>query len=600
MLSAGRAAPDWFDRPRGWCWRPPKQRQPARPRWPAACCRRCVERRPGARRLQVRPRATSSPCSTARIIGARGREPGPVSPPGKPTARGLPLAGGRRAAALAVVEGRDGLLRRRGGQSPTRASGLPRGPRRRTAPVVLVGRRPKGRVALTLCRHRCGGCLGLPAAPAELRRRAARTGAAPMTVRDALAPAHRRGSCGVPALGYLPPAARACALESRHLGLVTAAEVADLKGEDCGRSRPPWRNRRWTWRACWPWPAAAPPLAGSPPGPWRRCPAARPVPWPWRRTRPSASTTGKTCGLLRESWAPGTGGLLARWTDQAGCRRASGALYLGGGYPELYTKPGPQPEPARMLAGQSRRAHPFRACPRLAECGGFLWPCTRRWTGEARRNPRPMAGRHRGRLPPAAGKLRPLRLRASWTANGRTTMLCSRGGGHPGPRVPLLGLATSCGSKAARPKSRCPAGGWACVHGGRRAVCRLSPPVFPQPTRDFARRFCPGGSRLPKGDRIAMTLTEADLPASPPWTPGPGHGSGPFRNGGMPLPSPWDSLGPAGGGGGAASARLDRGQLSYRRSASGPWPCSCADNGVVAQGVTQTGSEVTALVAGNA
>ena len=53
----------------------------------------------------------------------------------------------------------------------------------------------------------------------------------PMTYK-ALAPVLER-ELGIPALGYLPPLPE-CALESRHLGLVTAAEVADLK-EKMGR-----------------------------------------------------------------------------------------------------------------------------------------------------------------------------------------------------------------------------------------------------------------------------------------------------------------------------------------------------------------------------
>ncbi len=59
-------------------------------------------------------------------------------------------------------------------------------------------------------------------------------------------PAQRRpsrGETGVTVYGYLPNLP-GCALESRHLGLVTAAEVAGL-----GRSSPPWPPRRrkaWT------------------------------------------------------------------------------------------------------------------------------------------------------------------------------------------------------------------------------------------------------------------------------------------------------------------------------------------------------------------
>lgn len=51
------------------------------------------------------------------------------------------------------------------------------------------------------------------------------------------------GETGVTVYGYLPNLP-GCALESRHLGLVTAAEVAG-----CGRSSPPWPPRRrkaWT------------------------------------------------------------------------------------------------------------------------------------------------------------------------------------------------------------------------------------------------------------------------------------------------------------------------------------------------------------------
>lgn len=53
---------------------------------------------------------------------------------------------------------------------------------------------------------------------------------------------------GVRACGYLPHLPE-CALESRHLGLITADEVADLQEKLCKLAAE--AEKRWSWTRCW-------------------------------------------------------------------------------------------------------------------------------------------------------------------------------------------------------------------------------------------------------------------------------------------------------------------------------------------------------------
>ena len=162
------------------------------------------------------------PMFHSRIIGAKSRNLD-LYFAGEDLARGLFLEGAK-GCGVAVVEGVMGFYDGVGG-STTQASTY-HVAQVLEAPVVLVAE-PKG-ASLTLTAtlrglldfrpdSRCAGVI--------LNR------CSPMTYK-ALAPVLER-ELGIPALGYLPPLPE-CALESRHLGLVTAAEVADLK-EKMGR-----------------------------------------------------------------------------------------------------------------------------------------------------------------------------------------------------------------------------------------------------------------------------------------------------------------------------------------------------------------------------
>ncbi len=161
-------------------------------------------------------------------------------------------------------------------------------------------------------------------------------------------------------LGYLPPMPD-CSLESRHLGLVTAAEVADLEDKlhtlslqaeksldldgllDLGRS--------------------APEVSFTPP----KLPEKR------EKVRIAVARDNAFCfyyeeslDLLREMGAELVP--FSPLTDAALPENIQG-LYLGGGYPELYAE-----ELSRnkaMLA--SVREALASGLPTIAECGGFMY-----------------------------------------------------------------------------------------------------------------------------------------------------------------------------------------------------------------------------------
>ena len=161
-------------------------------------------------------------------------------------------------------------------------------------------------------------------------------------------------------LGYLPPMPD-CSLESRHLGLVTAAEVADLeeklhalslRAEECldldglvalGRS--------------------APELSFTPP----RLPEAREsVRIAVARDKAFCFYYEESLDVLREMGAELVP--FSPLEDTAVPADVHG-LYLGGGYPELYT---------RELSGNTAMLASVRdalasGLPTIAECGGFMY-----------------------------------------------------------------------------------------------------------------------------------------------------------------------------------------------------------------------------------
>lgn len=183
--------------------------------------------------------------------------------------------------------------------------------------------------------------------------------------------------CGIPAAGYLPPMPE-CAVESRHLGLVTAGEIADLQVRlDLLAARAAETvDLAMLERIA----QSAPPLAYDPLG----------LPQSAVRPRVAVARDEAFCFYYDDSLAmleqmgaeliyfsPLRDGALP---DQAD------ALLLGGGYPELYA--------AQLAENESmRRAVKDAATgglPTIAECGGFLY--LHRTLRDAQGAAHPMAG----------------------------------------------------------------------------------------------------------------------------------------------------------------------------------------------------------------
>ena len=224
---------------------------------------------------------------------------------------------------------------------------------------------------------------------------------------EKIAPAIAR-ECGVPVLGCLP-ADDAFAIPSRHLGLVTAAEVEGLRERmariaarmeesvDIGALLAVARS--------------APPLAGALPALQKGAPV-----------RIAVARDEAFCFYYAEnlSMLERLGAELCFFSPLRGAALPAGtcALYLGGGYPELH---------AKTLAANAQ----MRACvkaaaaggmPVLAECGGFLYLLQQ--LCDAAGTPHPMAGVLPGRAE-NTGALRRfgyVELRA-----GRGNLLCEAG-----------------------------------------------------------------------------------------------------------------------------------------------------------------------------
>lgn len=162
---------------------------------------------------------------------------------------------------------------------------------------------------------------------------------------------------GLPVVGYLPflPGA---AIESRHLGLKTAAEIADLQARlkllaDAAQSSIDWPLLQRLFDR--PAPAAAPPVAV----PSRvRLAVARDAAF--------CFTYAETLEALQENGAELC--FFSPLQDTA-LPPDIGGLYLPGGYPELYA--------AELAANAPMRAALKAAVenglPTAAECGGFLY-----------------------------------------------------------------------------------------------------------------------------------------------------------------------------------------------------------------------------------
>lgn len=165
---------------------------------------------------------------------------------------------------------------------------------------------------------------------------------------------------GVRACGYLPRLPE-CALESRHLGLITADEVADL--QEKLRKLAAEAEKTLDIPTLLELADAAPPLRFIPPA----------LPEPGTPVRIGVARDRAFCfyyedslDLLRQ-----LGAELIPFSPLADERLPDGVqgLYLGGGYPELYAA---QLAENRTLRGQLREAvHAGMPC--IAECGGFMY-----------------------------------------------------------------------------------------------------------------------------------------------------------------------------------------------------------------------------------
>ena len=166
---------------------------------------------------------------------------------------------------------------------------------------------------------------------------------------------------GLPVLGYMPPMPQ-CAVESRHLGLVTAAEIRDLKDKMAllaGQAEKTLDIDRMMDIAC-----QAPSL--------RYEPMQLPDPVPGKPVIAVAKDLAfsfyyaDTLTLLEK-----LGASLAMFSPlkDAGLPDNCTGILLGGGYPEIYTQG--LSENAAMR--QSIRQAIQKGMPCIAECGGFLY-----------------------------------------------------------------------------------------------------------------------------------------------------------------------------------------------------------------------------------
>lgn len=179
---------------------------------------------------------------------------------------------------------------------------------------------------------------------------------------------------GLPVVGYLPflPGA---AIESRHLGLKTAAEIADLQARlkllaDAAQSSIDWPLLQHLFDR--PAPAAAPPVAVPP---RVRLAVARDAAF--------CFTYAETLEALQENGAELC--FFSPLQDTA-LPPDIGGLYLPGGYPELYANALAANAPMRAAL----KAAVENGLPTAAECGGFLY--LGQTLEDADGTPHPMAG----------------------------------------------------------------------------------------------------------------------------------------------------------------------------------------------------------------
>ena len=175
-----------------------------------------------------------------------------------------------------------------------------------------------------------------------------------------LAEAVRQRFGGVEPLGYLPDLPE-CGLESRHLGLVTAAEVADLreKLELLSRQAEESVDLDGLIRMA----ESAPPLRCRPLELER---FAQPV-------RIAVARDRAFCFYYEDSLAvlEALGAELTAFSplEDPALPEGTDGIYLGGGYPELYARQ--LAENSSMRRAVRRALEEGTAC--IAECGGFMY-----------------------------------------------------------------------------------------------------------------------------------------------------------------------------------------------------------------------------------
>lgn len=179
---------------------------------------------------------------------------------------------------------------------------------------------------------------------------------------------------GLPVVGHLPPLPDA-AVESRHLGLKTAGEIADLQRKIAILSDAAQENLDW-------------PLLERLFD--RPAPAAAPHTEPPARVRIAVAQDAAFCFVYAETLEilQENGAELCFFSPLADAALPEniGGLYLPGGYPELHA--------ARLAANAPMRtvikAAVESGLPTVAECGGFLY--LGQTLADAEGTPHPMVG----------------------------------------------------------------------------------------------------------------------------------------------------------------------------------------------------------------
>jgi cobyrinic acid a,c-diamide synthase len=267
------------------------------------------------------------------------------------TVRAL-LARGAAGCDLAVLEGVMGYYDGLGGMD-ARASAWHLAQATETPAVLVVD---AGGVALSICAEIEGFLRFQP----DSRLRAVLLNRCSPALGAMLRPLIE-ARCGVPVLGCLPEDP-GIALQSRHLGLVTAAEVSDLRAR-IDRAADLLAANADLDRLC-ALAGSAPPLCADA---LKQAPetAAAPV-IAVARDRAFCFYYRENLALLEE-----LGARLAFFSPLADRALPEGtaALYLGGGYPELYAAALADNAPMRAAV----RAAVTGGMPAFCECGGFLY-----------------------------------------------------------------------------------------------------------------------------------------------------------------------------------------------------------------------------------